>query len=219
MFSALGCKEDRHYRIGVSQCSQDDWRQKMNDEINREIMFHPEAEVEIWSADDNNEKQISDIRYFVDNDFDIIIVAPNEADAITPIVKQVYESGMPVILFDRSINGDYYTAKMDVDNYSIGKAAAQYAHNLTGDGGNVIEIYGLDGSTPAMQRHEGFCDEGKALGLNMLGSAHGNWNYEEAAEVADSLLAEHPDVDLIYAHNDRMAIAASEVAVEARDWM
>lgn len=64
----------------------------MNDEINREIMFHPEAEVEIRSADDSNEKQIADIRYFVDNGFDIIIAAPNDADAITPVIKEVYES-------------------------------------------------------------------------------------------------------------------------------
>ncbi len=81
------CREEARYRIGISQCSEDDWRRKMNDEIVREIMFHPEAEVEIRSADDSNEKQIADIRYFADNDFDIIIAAPNEADAITPIIK------------------------------------------------------------------------------------------------------------------------------------
>ena len=67
------CQEPATYRIGVSQCSSDDWRLKMNDEILREIMFHPEATVEIRSADDSNERQIADIRYFMDNDFDIII--------------------------------------------------------------------------------------------------------------------------------------------------
>lgn len=206
------CREEKHYRIGISQCSQDDWRRKMNDEIYREIMFHPEAEVEIRSADDSNEKQIADIRYFMENDFDIIIAAPNEAYAITPIIKEVYESGIPVIIFDRNINGDTYTATLGVDNYGIGKAAAQYAQNLIGDGGKVIEIYGLTGSTPAIERHKGFFDEATEKGLEILGSAHGNWNYEDAAIVADSLLSIYPEVDLIYAHNDRMAIAASEVA-------
>ena len=75
LFMLTGCHENKQYRIGVSQCSQDDWRAKMNDEINREIMFHPEAVVEIRSGDDNNDKQIADIRYFMDNDFDIIIAA------------------------------------------------------------------------------------------------------------------------------------------------
>ncbi len=209
---AIGCREEKQYRIGISQCSEDDWRRRMNEEIYREIMFHPEAEVEIRSADDNNEKQIADIRYFADNDFDIIIAAPNEADAITPIIKEVYESGIPVIVFDRDINGDSYTSYQGVDNYGIGKSAAQYACNLIGRGGKVLEIYGLAGSTPAIQRHQGFNDEAARSGLDVVAVAHGNWNYEDAAMVADSLLTLHPDVDLIYAHNDRMAIGASEVA-------
>ncbi len=48
------CKEDKVYKIGVSQCSQDDWRMKMNEEISREIMYHEDAEVEIRSANDNS---------------------------------------------------------------------------------------------------------------------------------------------------------------------
>jgi len=206
------CKEETKYRIGVSQCSNDDWRTKMNEEIQREIMFHPEATVEIRSADDSNEKQIADIRYFADNGFDIIIAAPNEADAITPVIKEVYDAGIPVIVFDRNINGDSYTAYHGVDNVWIGKSAADYARHLLPDGGNVIEIHGLAGSTPAVGRHEGFAKEAELKGMNIIASAYGNWNYEDAAIKVDSLLNIYEDVDLIYAHNDRMAIAASDVA-------
>ena len=67
ILSLLGCTESKVYKIGVSQCCQDDWRAKMNDEINREIMFHEGAVVEIRSADDSSVKQIEDIRYFCDN--------------------------------------------------------------------------------------------------------------------------------------------------------
>lgn len=211
-FSLAGCRKERHYRIGVSQCSQDDWRNKMNDEINREVMLHPEATVEIRSADDSNEKQIADIRYFKDNGFDIIIAAPNEADAITPIIKEVYESGTPVIVFDRDINGDTYTAYQGVDNVALGKAAAHYARHLVGAGGNVLEIYGLSGSTPAIGRHDGFKEGAAEEDLRVLASAYGNWNYNDAARVADSLLRLYPQTQLVYAHNDRMAIAASETA-------
>lgn len=206
------CKEETKYRIGVSQCSNDDWRTKMNEEIQREIMFHPEATVEIRSADDSNEKQIADIRYFADNGFDIIIAAPNEADAITPVIEEVYDAGIPVIVFDRDINGDSYTAYQGVDNVGIGKSAADYARHLLPDGGNVIEIHGLAGSTPAVGRHEGFAKEAELKGMNIIASAYGNWNYEDAAIKVDSLLNIYEDVDLIYAHNDRMAIAASDVA-------
>lgn len=207
-----GCREERTLRIGVSQCSRDDWREKMNDEIHREIMFHPEATVEIRSADDSNEKQIADIRYFHDNGFDIIIAAPNEADAITPVIKEVYESGTPVIVFDRNIHGEHYTAYQGVDNEGIGSAAAQYAATLTGRGGKVLEIYGLPGSTPADGRHNGFARRASELGLETIATGYGNWNYDAAARATDSLLDIYADIDLIYAHNDRMAIAASETA-------
>lgn len=213
IFLALsGCREKHIYKIGVSQCSSDDWRNKCNEEIYREIMFHPEAQVEIRSADDNNDKQIADIRYFVENGFDIIIAAPNEADAITPIIKDVYDSGIPVVVFDRNIHGDSFTAYQGVDNIGIGESAAHYARNLVGEGGKVIEIYGLAGSTPAIERHNGFVREMEKRGLQMLASAYGNWNYNDAEVVCDSLFAMYKDVDLVYAHNDRMAIAASDVA-------
>ena len=213
IFLALsGCREKHIYKIGVSQCSSDDWRNKCNEEIYREIMFHPEAQVEIRSADDNNEKQIADIRYFVENGFDIIIAAPNEADAITPIIKDVYDSGIPVVVFDRNIHGESFTAYQGVDNIGIGESAAHYARNLVGEGGKVIEIYGLAGSTPAIERHNGFVREMEKRGLQMLASAYGNWNYDDAEVVCDSLFAIYKDVDLVYAHNDRMAIAASDVA-------
>ncbi len=212
LMSLLGCSEEKTYKIGVSQCSQDDWRMKMNDEINREIMFHEDAVVEIRSADDNNERQISDIRYFADNDFDIIIVSPNEAAALTSIIKEVYERGIPVVVFDRNINGDTYTARIGVDDEGLGRSAAHYALHMLGSEAKAIEIYGLSGSTPAVGRHKGFVGEFEAGGGSVLAGVPGNWNKEDAVMVVDSLLTVYPDVDLIYAHNDRMAIGASEVA-------
>lgn len=207
-----GCNDGRTYKIGVSQCSQDDWRTKMNDEINREIMFHDDAVVEIRSADDSSAKQIEDINYFVENGFDIIIVSPNEAAALTPVIKEVYDKGVPVVIFDRNINGDSYTARIGVDDEGLGRSAAHYALHLSGKGARAIEIYGLKGSTPAEGRHDGFVREFENNGGKMLASVPGNWNKEDAMPVVDSLLSVYDDVDLIYAHNDRMAIGASEVA-------
>lgn len=202
------------YRIGVSQCSSDDWRQKMNSEILREIMFHPDAEVEIRSAEDNSERQIEDVRYFAENGFDIIIAAPNQAEALTPVIKEVYESGIPVIIFDRDINGDSYTARMSVDNEALGNGAARYACHLIPTGEiNVIEIEGLTGSSPAEARRRGFAAMVDSLPrLKVLASGKGNWNRQDAVRVADSLLKLYPETNLIYAHNDRMALGASEVA-------
>ncbi|MCM1138260.1 MAG: substrate-binding domain-containing protein [Muribaculum sp.] len=184
----------------------------MNDEINREIMFHEDAIVEIRSADDSNQKQIEDIKYFVDNDFDILIVSPNEAAALTPIIREVYESGMPVVIFDRNINGITYTARIGVDDYNLGKSSAHYALQLLGKEPKALEIYGRVGSTPAEGRHEGFVDEFRKGNGAVLATAPASWKEEDAVVVVDSLLKIYDDVDLIYAHNDRMAIGAANVA-------
>lgn len=209
---ASGCTESKVYKIGVSQCSQDDWRTKMNEEINREIISHDDAIVEIRSADDSSARQIEDIRYFADNGFDIIIVSPNEAASLTPVIKEVYEKGMPVIIFDRSINGDSYTARIGVDDEGIGKAAAHYALHMLGSDARALEIKGLPGSTPAEDRHRGFVAEFTAGGGRILAGAAADWRQEDAEALADSLFRAHPDVNLIYAHNDRMAIGASKVS-------
>lgn len=214
VFMLAGCREEKVWRIGVSQCSRDDWRSKMNDEINREIMFHKDAVVEIRSADDDNEKQIADIRYFADNGFDIIIAAPNEAEALTPVIKEVYGMGIPVLIFDREIVGDTYTARIVADDEGIGRAAAHYGrHMLTGPV-NIIEIQGRKRSTPTERRHAGFVEGMKAeQGMSILASVHGNWNQEEAVPLVDSLLGVYPETNMVYAHNDRMAIGASEAAL------
>ncbi|MDE5674701.1 MAG: substrate-binding domain-containing protein, partial [Muribaculaceae bacterium] len=209
------CGTEKKYRIGVSQCSQDDWRAKMNDEINREIMLHEDASVEIRSANDDSRKQIEDIRYFVDNKFDILIVSPNEAAALTPVIEEVYRNGVPVIIFDRNINSDSYTARIGVDDKGLGKSAAHYALHLLGKEPKAIEIFGLPGSTPAEDRHSGFVNEFISQGGILLASEPGNWNKEDAIPLVDSLLRVYNDVDLIFAHNDRMAIGASEVASKA----
>ncbi|MCM1320153.1 MAG: substrate-binding domain-containing protein [Muribaculaceae bacterium] len=160
------CQKKSNIKIGVSQCSNDDWRNKMNAEIEREIMFHPGAQVEIRSANDNSQKQIEDIRYFMDNNFDIIIAAPNEANAVTPVIKEAYSKGIPVIVFDRNINGDSYSASITADNIAIGNAAAQYAASIVDSAATVIEICGLRGNTPAQGRHEGFKQQAQKSGLN-----------------------------------------------------
>ena len=218
LFLMVSCAKDKgpKYKIGVSQCSSDEWRDKMNHEMLREMLFHDDAEIEIVSADDNNEKQTQDIQSFIDRGFDLIIVAPNEAEAITPIVKKAFSAGIPVVIFDRRINGNSFTSYIDLDNKGIGLAASEYAHSLLGDKEcSVIEITGLPGSTPAQERHAGFMEGLKRYpNIKLVASVSGDWDREKAIQVADSLLSVYPDLKLLYAHSDNMAIGASNVFKE-----
>ena len=215
MLLAVGCHNEERYKIGISQCSDDDWRRKMNGEILREMMFHPEAQVEIRSANDDNAKQIADLEYFVNNHFDIIIVAPNEAEALTPVIKNIYDKGIPVIVFDRTINGDYYTAFQGADNVGIGSAAARQALTIFPDGPSVLEVQGLSGSTPAQERHSGFYTEFCShADSTLITTVYSDWTYEDAFTTVQEILSVTPAPDVIYAHNDRMAIAARTVCDE-----
>ncbi|MDE5749865.1 MAG: substrate-binding domain-containing protein, partial [Duncaniella sp.] len=208
------CRREPVVRIGVAQCSNDDWRRKMNDEIRREIMLHDNVEVEIVSADDDSDRQVGQVRRFMDEGYDVICVAPNEAEPLTPVIIEAAERGIPVVIFDRNVNTDRYTAFQGADNVGIGRAAARYAADLLDGRGRVLELKGRMGSTPAAERNRGFMDEVTAnhRGIEVVGSAVADWNEEDAERVTDSLLDISTDIDLIYAHNDRMATAARKAA-------
>ena len=197
------------YRIGVSQCSDDEWRHKMNNEIVREALFYDGVEVEIRTAKDNNRNQIADIKYFIDKKVDLLIVAPNEAAAITPVVEKAYRQGIPVVVIDRKILSDKYTAFVGADNYEIGKDVGQYILNRLHGKGKVLEITGLEGSTPAMERHKGLTDVLKEEpGIEITASVDGAWLQSVAGEKMDSVFQTNKNIDLVYAQNDRMAIGA-----------
>ena len=197
------------YRIGVSQCSDDEWRHKMNNEIVREALFYDGVEVEIRTAKDNNRNQIADIKYFIDKKVDLLIVAPNEAAAITPVVEKAYRQGIPVVVIDRKILSDKYTAFVGADNYEIGKDVGQYILNRLHGKGKVLEITGLEGSTPAMERHKGLTDVLKEEpGIEITASVDGAWLQSVAGEKMDSILQDNKNIDLVFAQNDRMAIGA-----------
>lgn len=201
-------KHTRYY-IGVSQCSDDEWRHKMNNEIVREALFYDGVEVEIRTAKDNNRNQIEDINYFIDKKVDLLIVAPNEAAAITPVVEKAYGQGIPVVVIDRKILSDRYTAFVGADNYEIGKDVGHYIMNRLGGKGKVLEITGLEGSTPAMERHKGLTDVLKEEpGIEITASVDGAWLQSVAGEKMDSILRINKGINLVFAQNDRMAIGA-----------
>ena len=151
-------QKDEHYLIGVSQCSEDEWRTQMNKEITREALFYPQAEVKIKTAKDDNRKQIEDIKEFIREGVDLLVVAPNEANAITPVIEEAFDAGIPVVLVDRKIHSSKYTAYVGADNYEIGRQAGMYIANRLHGKGQIVEITGLKGSTPAVERHRGMME-------------------------------------------------------------
>ena len=204
---------DVHFRIGVSQCSDDEWRHQMNNEMLREALFYDGVEVDIRTVKDDNAQQIEDIRNFIQEGVDLLVVAPNEAAPITPVVEEAFDRGIPVIVFDRKILSDKYTAYIGADNYELGKAIGNYVANMLHGRGNIVEIAGLTGSTSAMDRHQGFVSAISPYpGIQLLAREDAGWLRSEAGERMDTLLRHFPEIDVVYAQNDRMAAGAYDVA-------
>lgn len=202
-------KPSPRYVIGVSQCSDDEWRHKMNNEIRREALFYDGVKVEIRMAKDDNLKQKEDIRYFIDKRVNLLIVSPNEAAPMTAIIEEAYDKGIPVIVVDRKILSDKYTAFIGADNYEIGKTVGEYVGGYLAGKGNVLELTGLSGSTPAIDRHQGFvCALSSYPGITLLTSEDAGWLQAAAQNCMDTLLVKYPVIDLVFAQNDRMAVGA-----------
>lgn len=217
LFAIIACRQETpRFRIGVAQCSDDSWRHKMNEEILREAMFYDGVSVEIRSAGDNNRRQAEDIRYFMDKGVDLLIISANEAAPMTPIVEEAYQKGIPVITVDRKILSDKYTAYIGADNYEIGRAVGNYIASCLKGKGNIVELTGLSGSTPAMERHEGFISAiSHYPEIKLIDKADAEWESGPAETELDSMLRRHPKIDAVYAHNDRIALGAYQAAEKA----
>jgi signal transduction histidine kinase/DNA-binding response OmpR family regulator len=197
--------------IGVSQCSDDAWRRTMNSEMKREASFNPGVEIRIKTAYDSNQQQIRDIESFIADRVDLIIVSPNEAIPLTPVIEKALQDGIPVVLVDRKISSGKYTAFVGADNFQIGKEVGVYIANLLSGAGNIAEIRGLKGSTPDFERHRGFMDViGKYPGIHVVYQADGGWLRKQAKEKMIIALQNSISIDLVFAHNDEMASGAQE---------
>ena len=215
--SCGGGVEIRSYRIGVSQCSDDAWRTKLNEEMQRELLFYPGVELEVRSANDDNQRQAQDIDYFIRNRVDLLIVSPNRADSLTPAVSKAFDAGIPVIVADRKVTGDKYTAFIGGDNYAVGRLQGQYLQMVLPEGGEVLELLGLPGSTPQELRHQGFVASiSDVASRYTIYQCMGAWYQKQGEEEAAKVLREHPGIKVILAQNDQMAIGASR-AVKALD--
>lgn len=205
----------RKYIIGVSQCSMDAWREKLNSELQTAEYLNDSIEVRLASADDDNDSQLSQINYFIDQGVSLLIVSPNQVNTISPALERAQQKGIPVILVDRKTQSKKYTAFIGCDNYLLGKLVGDYIAQRLNGKGRIVEIRGLDNSSPAIDRHRGFVDALNAYpDLQIVASESGDWKEQSGSEVMKRVLSKTQDFDYVFAQNDRMAYGAYKVACE-----
>lgn len=200
------------YTIGFSQCADDLWRQIMMVQMEAEVAKHPYLRLLTKVAKNNTEEQVSQINDLLDEGVNLLIISPNESvQSITEVAELAYRRGIPTIIWDRKIDSDEYSTYISADNYEIGRAVGEYVRSILPPGSSILEISGLEASSPARERHQGFVDV--VNGAYRLNRIDGNWIHDVArARVED--LAVYDDIDLVFGHNDDMALAAYEVICE-----
>lgn len=218
IFGCSNNSETKKYKIGFSQTGiNDEWRKSMIQAMEIQAGFYPELELKILDSEDDIENQIKDIEQLISEKVDLLIVSPIKSKPITPIVEKVFKSGIPVLIVDRKTDGDNYTAYLGGDNYEVGTNAGNYLASLSNENKKIIEIKGLTGSSPALERSLGFNDViNSAPNLEVVKTIEGNW---ESYSIKDSLriaLDEIEDVGYIFVHNDRMALGTWEIVKEKK---
>lgn len=210
-------KQDTKFVIGFSQCnSAEPWREAMNKELISEANNFADIELIISDGQQDNSKQVADVENFIVQEVDILIISPNEAKPLTRIVEKAYKQGIPVIVLDRKIDSENYTTFIGADNIKIGKVAGEFAAKLLNGKGTVLEIWGLRGSTPAIERSKGFRDGiANHPGIKIIYEQDGSWLRRKGREIMENALQRFDQIDLVYGHNDPMAIGAFLAAKNA----
>lgn len=208
-FIILTACKDKEYRIGVSQCLHNDWNKELIKDLQREANSNPGVKLDIAPDVKGATGQIADVRRLIKEKVDLIMILPEKADALSPVVDEAAAAGIPVILIDSETASSNYTARVCVDNQDIGRRGGQFASYSLNGNGKIIEVLGIKESTSTIERRAGFLSViSNYPNIQIIDSCYTDWTYDSAFPLLDSLIALHPDVNLIAAQNDPLAIAA-----------
>lgn len=173
------------------------------------------ADLVVLDAQDRADKQASDIEDLITRKVKVIIVNATDSDAIIPSILAANAANIPVITVDRSANGGKVAYHVASDNVAGGKLAGDYIKKLLGGRGNVVELQGIPGSSAARDRGAGFNTVLKtAAGLKRVASQPADFNRAKGLSVMENILQSQPAIAAVFAHNDEMALGASQ-AVQA----
>lgn len=205
-------QEQRKYVIGVSQCSEDSWREKLHDEMDMATYFYEGVDLRYACANDDYKLQMQQIDSLVETGLDLLIVSPQQITTISPAIDRAYEKGIPVILFDRKTDSDKYTTFMGADNVLIGELLAHYIMERLPANATIIEIEGEKDSSPAIDRKYGFEKVMSARqDVKIISMENDNWTEESGVEAMDRVLASYNGgIDCVFGANDRIAVGAKK---------
>lgn len=208
-------------RLGFSQIgAEGDWRKANTESIKSETAARG-IELVFSDAQQKQENQIKALRSFVAQGVDVIALSPVVETGWEPVLKEIKQAGIPVILTDRDVQvstPDLYVTFIGADFVQEGRRAAEWLGKAAGGKAMVAELQGSPGAAPAIDRKKGFEEGIKAFpDIKIIKSQTGEFTRAKGREVMESFLksSEGKQITALYAHNDDMAIGAIQAIEEA----
>ena len=209
--------------LGFSQIgAESEWR-TANSESIKSAAKEAGIELKFSDAQQKQENQIKAIRSFIAQKVDVIGLSPVVESGWDTVLKEAKAAKIPVILTDRSVDSkdtSLYVTFMGSDFTEEGRKAGRWLlEKVKGKSGdvNVVELQGTVGSGPAIDRKKGFEEIIKAEPrIKIIRSQTGDFTRAKGKEVMEAFLkAEGKKINVLYAHNDDMAIGAIQAIEEA----
>ena len=216
---ASSASADGHggWTIGFSQDTMDHpWRAYMVTSAEAQAGKYSEIKEFIYTdAGGSNEKQIADVEDLISRGVDLIMMSPREAQALVPAVEAIKAAGIPLVVLDREIVGEDYNVFIGGNNLQIGDELGKYTKANAPANFNYLELEGIPGATPTIQRHEGFTAQIEG-GATRLDAQPANYDLAPAIPIMEDWLTKYKgQFQVIYAHNDPMILGAINVLKEA----
>lgn len=214
-----GGTDDGLITVGFAQTgSESGWRSANTESMKTAFSEENGFELVFNAADNKIEAQIAAVRSFINQGVDAIVIAPIVEDGWDDVLTEAKEAGIPVILEDRTVTAsdDLYASWVGLDFRKEGVTAGTWAAETFGDTPtNLVVLEGTTGSAPANDRAEGFAEAIEGTAITTLDSQTGNFTRADGKTVMEGFLQKYGDtIDLVYAHNDDMALGAID-AIEA----
>lgn len=215
--------------VGFSQIGAESaWRVANTESIVSEAKKRPNIELKFSDAQQKQENQIKAIRSFISQGVDVIAFSPVVETGWEPVLKEAKRARIPVILTDRAVDvqdDSLWVTFMGSDFVEEGRRAARwlqdnYAQAKRADKGmdtvNIVELQGTVGSAPAIDRKNGFAEVMKSTPqFKVIKSQSGDFTRAKGKEVMEAFLkSEGNKIDVLYAHNDDMALGAIQAIEE-----
>jgi ribose transport system substrate-binding protein len=211
----------KQFVVAFSQANNaEPYRAAQNALMAQLFAAQPDVKLVISDAQQDNSKQVAQVETFIRQKPDLLIVAPNERAALTAVMSQAMEAKIPVICLERDILQPNYTSYVHSDNVAIGRLAGQFiVDHLTKKygkpAGNVVAMRGLLGVEGEINRDRGAKEIlDKYPNIKIVADPVADWIQAKAKDRMTEVLRAQPKIDVVYGHNDPMAIGAYLAAKE-----